>query len=1198
VPPVIGFLGLAFGVGTASAATVALSTFIVSTAASIAIGQVARLFRKKPGASGIAAQGGTAGRQVTSRQSAAARRVLFGKHSRLGGVITFLATSGANNQYIHLAITLTGHQVNSVKKMFFDGVEVTLDGSDGDLSRSGTGSWLNYVYMNANLGTRDQAAFSNLVSEGIGWTTAHRQRGCAGVYVKLLYGQNQFPNGLPNITFEVEGALCYDPRSGTTAYTANTALCVSEYLTNATWGAGFQTRGLITGGMIANSGMGGFSAAACVDDSVTVDCWNTDAASSGATVTVDHGSGVTPEYRRLRLYLDAAGCTANYTIERSDNGSTWSTAASGCIPDLIGWNEWYLNPNGGHRYWRLRLTNTPGAGADVREMQFWSSDVDSTILSTAANECDEDVTLKAGGTEDRYTCNGTFDTSETPSDVLPRLNSAMAGHCVYSAGKWGVYPGAWRSSSLTLTDSDLRSPLNVQTRSSQSDLFNGVKGIFVSPTNNWQLSDFPPYVSATYRAEDQNEPLWLDVEYPFTTSGATVQRISKILLERRRRQITFTGMFKLNAYQVQPMNVISFTHSRFGWSAKTFVVTACSLVYGDDGDVGVNLALQEEDSTAYDWTAATDEGTLNTVPTPDLPTTACTPPSGLTLTATEVVRAVDGVRTVGIRVDWTAPADIYVTSGGHIVVQYKRNADSDWITNSRVSGDLERDNIYPVADGTQYNVRIWAENIYGVKSSTLSDNITPTASGVTLELISDGGGYVKGTQHTGSAIVVDNANFEASSTAVDINITNIPGWSYLGADSIVDIIVSYNTTTQQSGTRSIRIQNTLANSGLVSKRTYKCVPGEIYKVSGYAKVAAGSTARIWVQYFDGSGTPVGSAEIETTSTSWTPISKVLTVPTGSVAFWIRLTPSNASGDVHFDNIGCTRLTDAVDEIAGKTTELVRNPNVESGDRDWSKGTGWTIEASNPYDGTYAGKYTGAADAALTNDVYIPIQPGQKLYTCCMIKKASGTATPCVAIEWYDSSKSSLSSSLGSTVTASTFTASEVIATAPASAFFARVKVQSRATVSAVIYVDQFDVTRLSAQVAIAGSATLKTGTGAGDYTNATGSPAAIDTTNLSLTTTVPVGWKLIIHGNAVMTHSVSGNGVGLAVYEDSTERDNKLSSIVTAGQWEALAVEYMHDGDGSSHTWRLYSTGAATVTISNSSAGSAPKMTFLMVQNA
>ena len=62
--------------------------------------------------------------------------------------------------------------------------------------------------------------------------------------------------------------------------------------------------------------------------------------------------------------------------------------------------------------------------------------INDTSFSTAANVCDEDVSLSGGGTEDRYTCHGAFETSEAPKDVIKQLLSSCAGRLVYQGGQW------------------------------------------------------------------------------------------------------------------------------------------------------------------------------------------------------------------------------------------------------------------------------------------------------------------------------------------------------------------------------------------------------------------------------------------------------------------------------------------------------------------------------------------------------------------------------------------------------------------------------------------------------------------------------------------------------------------------------------------------------------------------------------------
>ncbi len=762
MPVAIGaFLAGIFG-ATVSAATAAMIGWtVISTAASIVIGQVSKLFHKQPSSSSLSSYNGRV--SVTARQAVAPRLVAYG-HVRIGGIITFLAASGLNNQLLHIVITLTGHEVNAIggsasapanMNMYFDGVAVPLDASGNCTS----GPFAGLVHAEFNPGSRDQQAFPGLVAANVGWDNTCRQRGCAGVYVQLTWNQTAFPNGLPNITFDVNGRdQVYDPRSGTMGYSNNAALCIADYLNNPVWGLHAQTQWLFVGGQLANSGMGNFTAANACDGNVAVGskAWDTNTAAAGSTVTLDLGSGSSAEFRRARLYMDGAGCKAIYNVQYSDDGLSWTNAAITLSCDCVGWNDWELAPNGAHRYWRPQLQNAPGAGPNVTEWEMWFSDVDSTTLATAANTCDELVAVATGDTdsygnvitqETRYQCNGSFTTDQAPSDILTRLNSAIAGSCVYLGGKWGIYPGTWRGVSLNLTDADLRAPLVVQTRRSHRDIFNSVKGQFFSPAQAWALADFPPYSDPTWVNEDGNEIIWQNVEYPFTTSPAACQRISKISLERIRRQITSTAQFKLTAYQVQPMDIVQFSHPFYGWVNKTFEVASCSLIYDDSQQqttkrqskrndpmgsgpmaVGVNLVLNEVDSTIYNW-SVTEENSFNVPPQAVLPSNSSAgSPTNLVLSSAEIIRAIDGTRIAAIQVTWTAPLDQFVQSGGQIVIQYKKHTSIAWITNDIVPGNTNTDLIAPVVDGTQYDVQIYAVNPSGVASAVVSSTIIPTAT--------------------------------------------------------------------------------------------------------------------------------------------------------------------------------------------------------------------------------------------------------------------------------------------------------------------------------------------------------------------------------------------------------------------------------------------------------------------------------------
>jgi hypothetical protein len=760
MPPVIAAIVAALVWAGASAAWAAfLAPVILSLGASLVLGAISKLFAKGSNSSSLISQ--AASRTVTSRQAVAPWRAMYGAN-RVGGVITFLHVTGANNEKLHLVITTAGHELNAIPAMYFDGVLVPLDGSG-----NATGNFAGFVHAEFNLGTRTQAAFAGLVAAAPGvWTSASRQRNRAGAYVQLTWDVSKFPNGVPNITFDVQGRpLVYDPRTGGFAYTSNAALCIADYLTNASFGLVAQTKYPITAAMLANSGFSNFNAANLVDGDITTNGWSNNTTNANSTITVDLGSGNPQEFRRCRFYLSTTGQVQTYHVQRSDDNITYTSAeehsATGMLPDVAGWNEVELAPNGAHRYWRILAIATITEAGFVNELEFYTSDVDSTLLTAAANTCDELVNILPSGTQNRFAIDGSFDTSESPANVIGRMNSAMGGSVLYVAGKWGIYPGIWRAPTISLSDADFRGPMTVQTRLTHRDLYNGVKGMFISPTNNWQAADYPPFQSTAYLQEDNNEALWLDVELPFTINGAMAQRLSKIALRRARHQITVHGPFKLTAYQIQPLDVIQLSHPRFGWVNKTFEVADCTLSYVPDASgapaLGVDLTLREADSTIYDWSTA-DEIALSSPPVPTLPqNTVVQPPTALVLTSQEVIRIADGLTTSTIIVSWTAPADQFVLSGGHIRVQYKKHADSLWLDGGKVDGSATKQTIAPVFDNVLYDVQIWAENASGAKSSTVSGTVTPsgTSHGSTPMATGPGFSYTSTT----TSITINWANF-------------------------------------------------------------------------------------------------------------------------------------------------------------------------------------------------------------------------------------------------------------------------------------------------------------------------------------------------------------------------------------------------------------------------------------------------------
>lgn len=130
-----------------------------------------------------------------------------------------------------------------------------------------------------------------------------------------------------------------------------------------------------TAAMLSHAGMTVFTAANCVDGNLTNTGWGTDSAVSGATLQVDLGAGVARKYQICRIYVLAGTYAGLYDVEYSDNGSSWTKAVTGFKPTVgDNWHSCTWQDAGAHRYWRALLTNTPGAGPEIAELELWEVD--------------------------------------------------------------------------------------------------------------------------------------------------------------------------------------------------------------------------------------------------------------------------------------------------------------------------------------------------------------------------------------------------------------------------------------------------------------------------------------------------------------------------------------------------------------------------------------------------------------------------------------------------------------------------------------------------------------------------------------------------------------------------------------------------------------------------------------------------------
>ena len=451
--------------------------------------------------------------------------------TRKGGVITYYETTGGDNKYLHQIISLAGHEVDDIGSIYINDKQVTLDG-DGFVTSNG---WKSKIRINKHLGEANQTVDSQLNSVSTKVDSAFKGSGIAYIYVRYEYDQDVFANGLPLVTAVVRGKKVYDPRTSSTAYSNNAALCIRDYLTS----------------------------------------------------------------------------------------------------------EYGLS----------------------------DSEIDDTSFSAAANICDENVSLRGGGTEKRYTINGTSRADQNHGDVLQDMLTACAGSLFWGGGKWKLVVGDYVAPTKSFDLSDLRSAISLSTRINMRDQFNGVQGTFNNSDSRWIVMDYPSISSSTFVAQDGGQEAYLDLNLPYTTSSARAQRLAKLTLYRAREQMTFTAKFGMSAFDVEVGEIISLTNPRYGWTDKEFECVGWALSTDDNGALAVSLTLRETSEAAFDWDAEEQEIIANDS---DLPDPNFAPEVGLSISAE--LRIANEQVVGALLMDVTSDSPFV----DRFEVQFKKSTDTDW----------------------------------------------------------------------------------------------------------------------------------------------------------------------------------------------------------------------------------------------------------------------------------------------------------------------------------------------------------------------------------------------------------------------------------------------------------------------------------------------------------------------------------------
>lgn len=271
---------------------------------------------------------------------------------------------------------------------------------------------------------------------------------------------------------------------------------------------------------------------------------------------------------------------------RANDQTTWGTYAGADDYDNPALQLlWFLLG------WKINGKLSIGAGVPPERI-----DLESFI--TAANICDEDITLATGGTQKRYRTSGTASDEDDRMEAINTFLACMNGTLRDNGGKL----------TLALLKNDLADPVLDfddgdflgefawdQTGGGLSQGHNIIRGRYVDPSNNslYQLAEYP---EVSLPSPDGIERV-MTFDLPFVEDGRRAQRLAKQVLQRHQFRGQLSAEFSAKALGCDVGDIVHVSLEALGFNEKPFRVVSKEI----RPDGRVPLTLLEEDELIYQW---------------------------------------------------------------------------------------------------------------------------------------------------------------------------------------------------------------------------------------------------------------------------------------------------------------------------------------------------------------------------------------------------------------------------------------------------------------------------------------------------------------------------------------------------------------------------------------------------------------------
>jgi hypothetical protein len=600
----------------------------------------------------------------------------------------------------------------------------------------GTDPTLRYSFVfNLHHGASSQTADPMLrASIPTEWTTNHKLNGICYIAASFDYDKKGMYKGVPQITVQVKGKKVYDPRTDTTAWSSNPALCFLDYIQNDLYGKGLAT---------SQINMTTISSAANKCDTL-----------------VDQ-----PYYNGNYQNVTWSGTSGDDFIIIDDNADWWQNKVDEVI-DIRDSSDTVIfdgvDIKGTTRYEFYDAT---------QENRLY---IDGTLSSSYTDEAGS-----ARAKVKRFHCNGYIDTNKNVMDNAKELLANMRGILNYVNGKYELEIEDTGTSTFSITDDHIIADTGISVDYGNKDKkANKVVIEFFNANKKYELDTATVLHDASpeYYSDD-GEVLEIKAEFPYVTDPYIAYNMGKAILTRSRNQTTMQFLGTPEMYKLNVGDIVDLTYSGLGFSGKVCRVEALELQA--NGLVSVSLI---EYFDVYTWEVPAQESTeiLAKIPTIG----ALKPPQASSIVFTDTDASAINRPTL----TWTEPTDFPVRQYRVDVVDSSDNNVFSKIVDTP-SVDLA---FLPKA--ADYEASITSFNGVGIESNastktfTIADDPVKTTevemNGVTLSTVETygtvsgkTGNWVKFLNKTNFAEIVEfdnglivdsgTAQFENSATFAD-----------------------------------------------------------------------------------------------------------------------------------------------------------------------------------------------------------------------------------------------------------------------------------------------------------------------------------------------------------------------------------------------------------------------------------------------